>query len=160
MDAGAEGRGILDRVDNDDLAALGLDEHADAVILAVLVFLHAGVGFGVVEAGVGIEGVQHLRNGAVVDGLVGHVAGERLSVVPGHDVVDSTEGLEAVAEGGFVGSGLRTDLLAENHAAERADGKENDEGEEGAASADGHAVRNPRALVRRGAEKKRLYSQV
>ncbi len=60
---------------------LGLDGHADAVVLAVLVLAHLGEGLGVVEVGVGVEDVEHARDGAVVDGLVGLVGGHRLGVV-------------------------------------------------------------------------------
>ena len=152
---------FLDGIDDDDFAVLLHDEHADTVILAVLVFLHPGVGFGVVEAGVGIEGVQHLRDSAVVDGFVGHIAGEGLSVVLRDDVIDRAEGLEAIAEGGLVLGGLRADLLAEHHTAQRADGKEDDEGEEGATGADGHTDRgSSRAFVRRGGQEKATLQEV
>jgi len=47
----------------------------------VLVLAHLGVGFWIVEIGVGVEDVKHAGDGAIVDGLVGLVGVERLGVV-------------------------------------------------------------------------------
>ena len=79
---------------------LRLDGHADAVVAAVLVFAHLGEGLGVVEVGVGIQGVEHARDGAVVDGLVGLVRVELLGVVLLDDGVDVGEG-SAGCRGGW-----------------------------------------------------------
>ena len=94
--------------EDDDLGGavfvgLGLDAHADAVVLAVLVFAHLGEGLGVIEVGVGVQGVEHARDGAVVDGLVGLVGVQLVGVVLLDDGVDVGEGPEAVAQGGLVG---------------------------------------------------------
>src|SRR5580658_6384729 len=75
VDVRAEGRSVLKRIDDDDFAVLRLYDHADAVVLGVLVFPHAGVRFGVVEIPVGIERAQHAGDGDVVDRLVRHLAG-------------------------------------------------------------------------------------
>jgi len=51
---GFEGRSSLEGVEDDDLGfavrrRLRLDGHADAVVLAVLIFAHLGEGFGIVK---------------------------------------------------------------------------------------------------------------
>ena len=79
-DAGLIGRACLRRGRGRRLGlavliGLRLDAHADAVVAAMLVFAHLGEGLGIVEIGVRIEGVEHARDGAVVDGLVGLVGG-------------------------------------------------------------------------------------
>ena len=81
---------------------LRLDGHADAVVLAVLVFAHLREGLWIVEVGVGIEDVEHGRDGAVVDGFVGLVGGELFGVVLLDDGVDVGEAVERVAKGGLV----------------------------------------------------------
>ena len=117
------------------LLFLRLDDHAYAVVFAALVLLHLCVGFGVVEVGVRVESAQHFRNGAIVNDVVGLIAGERLSIVIGDDLVYAGELLQAVAEGGLVSRGLSADLLADEHAGQTAGGKEDDEREKSATSA-------------------------
>src|SRR2546430_6771782 len=46
------------------------DDHADAVVLAALVFPKQRKLLGIEETGMGIEHAQHARNGALIDGLI------------------------------------------------------------------------------------------
>ena len=103
-DAGFVGRACLQRGRGRRswFVRLRLDRHADAVVLAVLVFAHLREGLGVVEVGVGIEHVEHAGDGAVVDGLVDLVGVEVLGVVLLDDGVDIGEGVQGVAQGGLV----------------------------------------------------------
>jgi hypothetical protein len=89
MDAGPEGGRALGGIDDINLVVLLLDGHAHAVIVAVLLLAHLGVGLGVVEVGVRVEHPQHSRNRPVVDGQVGLVAGDRLGVVLLHQRIDA-----------------------------------------------------------------------
>ena len=98
MNAGAERGRVLVGRDHEDLVVLLLDDHADAVIVAALVFAQAGVGLGIVEMRVRIEHLQHAGDGAVVDGVIGLVAGDGLGVVLLHQRIDVGKGLQAVAE--------------------------------------------------------------
>ena len=134
-DAGLEGGSAFKGIEDDDLGlavggGLRLDGHADAVVLAVLVFAHLGVGLGVVEVGVRVEDVQHARDGAVVDGLVGLVGVHGLGVVLLDERVDVGEGVERVAQGGLVAGGLGGDLLVDERAEDGAGGEKECGGEE------------------------------
>ena len=144
-DAGFVGGGAFEGVEDDDLGlavwgGLRLDGHADAVVLAVLVFAHLGEGLGIVEVGVGIEDVEHAGDGAVVDGLVGLVGVEVLGVVLLDEGVDVGEGVEGVAQGGLVGGGLGGDLLVDEGAEDGAGGEKEGDGEECATSAGSHRL--------------------
>src|ERR1700737_1305649 len=70
--AGLVGGGPFKGIEDDDLRltvaigdGLGLDGHADAVVLAMLIFAHLGVGFWIVEVGMRVEDVEHARDGTV-----------------------------------------------------------------------------------------------
>ncbi len=130
MNAGAEGGRVLIGRDDVDLVVLLLDHHADAVVVAALIFAQVGVGLGIVEVRVRVEHLQHAGNGAVVDGVVGLVAGDGLGVVLLDERVDVGEGLEAVAELALVLRGLRADAALQHGAGDGADGEEDDDGEE------------------------------
>jgi len=87
---------------------------------------------------VGIEGVKHARDGAVVDGLVGLVGVQGLGVVLLDEGIDVGEGVKRIAEGGLVGGGLSGDLLVDQRAEHGARNKEEREREEGATCAGSH----------------------
>ena len=123
---------------------LRLDRHADAVVLAVLVFAHLGEGLWIVEVGVRIEDVEHARDGAVVDGLVGLVGGQLLRVVLLDEGVDAGEGVQAVTEGGLIRRGLGGDLLVDERTEKGAGCEEKGGGEECAAGAGSHGLGLPR----------------
>ena len=129
--------------DDVDLVALLLDDHADAVVVAALVFAHLGIGLGIVEVGVRIEHAQHAGNRAVVDGGVGLVAGDGLGVVLLHQRVHVGEGLQAVADLALVLRGLRAHLALHNAAHDRADGEEKNEAEKCPAGAGSHMREEP-----------------
>jgi hypothetical protein len=74
-------RGQDNDVQHSVLVRLRLDRHADAVVVAVLIFAHLGEGFGIVEVRMGVEDVKHAGNRTVIDGFVDLVAVERLGVV-------------------------------------------------------------------------------
>jgi len=95
--ARAEGRSAFVWCDDVDLIVLLLDDHADTVVVAALIFAHFGVGFGIVEVGVGVEDAEHSGDGAVVDCCIGPIAGNGLGVVLFDDGVYVSEGFEAVA---------------------------------------------------------------
>lgn len=144
-DAGLDGRRAVKGGEDDDLGGsflvgLGLNLHADAVVLAVLVFAHLGEGLGVVEVGVGVEDVEHAGDGPVVDGLVGLLGVELICIILLDEGVDVGEGMEGVAEGGLVGGGLGGDLLADDGADDGAGGEEDGSGEESASGTDGHEL--------------------
>ena len=136
--AGLEGRCAFKRTDHDNLVALRLNQHAYAVVLAMLVFAHLGVGFWIVKAGMGVEHAQHARDSPVVDGLFRFVAGQRLGVVLFHQVVNTGEGAQIVAQRGFVGAGLRAQPLAHHRAKEATNHKEEEDGEQKPSCAGGH----------------------
>src|SRR4029077_15236889 len=71
------------------------DDHADAVVLAALIFAEESELAGVKEIGVRVEHAEHARDGALVDGFV-DVNG--LGVVGLHHVQNARE----VADGGLV----------------------------------------------------------
>ena len=60
----------------------------------MLVFAHLGEGLGIEEVGVGIEGVEHTRNRAAVDGLINLVGVEVFGVVLLDDGIDVGEGVQ------------------------------------------------------------------
>ena len=142
MPARKDGRVLVGRNDV-DLVALLLDDHADAVVVAALVFAHLGVGLGIVEVGVRVEHAQHAGDGAVVDGGVGLVAVDGLGVVLLHQGVDVGKGLEAVADLALVLRGLRPDLALHHAAHNGADGEEDEEGEKCPAGAGSHRRKEP-----------------
>jgi len=144
-DSGLEGGRALERGKHHDVqdagfVRQGLDGHADAVVLAVLLLAHLGEGFGVVKVGVGVEGVQHAGDGTVVDGAVDLVGVQRLGVVLLDQAVDAGELVEGVAQGGLVGGGLGGDLVADEGAEEGAGCQKDGDGEESAAGAWGHRL--------------------
>ena len=146
--AGPVGGGALEGREDDDVddagfVGLGLDGHADAVVLAVLVFAHLGEGLWVVEVGVGVEDVEHPGDSAVVDGAVDFIGVEGLGVVLLDEGVDVGELVEGVAQGGFVGGGLGGDLLVDERADEGAGGQEKGDGEESATGTGGHLLGLP-----------------
>ncbi len=100
MNAGAISGRARERSNDDHFVVARPDGHADAVVLAALVFAQQRVGLGIEEIGVRIEHVQHARDRAVVDGLVGI---HRLGVVLLDEGVDVGELLEAVADVGVAG---------------------------------------------------------
>src|SRR5205814_6288963 len=103
------------------------DGHADAVVLAALVFAEERVRLGIKEVGVRIEDVQHAGDGAVVDRLIGI---HRLGIVLLDYAVNVSELAQAVAHIGVAaGRGRRSDLLPEQHA-EKATGDENKNNQE------------------------------
>ena len=129
-DAGLIGRGPFKGIEDDDLGlaaavagGLGLDGHADAVVLAVLVLTHLRVGLGVVEVGVGVKNVEHAGDGTVVDGLVGLVGVHRLGVVLLDEGVDVGEGAKIVAQSGLIAGGLGGNLLIDERAENCAGGE-------------------------------------
>src|SRR5208283_2935249 len=97
--AGAQAGVIGGRADvgrNDDgVVIAGSDDHAHAIIFAVLVFLEESELVGIEENGVGVEHTKHARNGTLVDGLV-RVHG--LGVV----VLNDGKNRGEVADGGLV----------------------------------------------------------
>ena len=142
-EAGLVGRGALKGREDDDLGGavlvgLGLNTHAHAVVFAVLIFAHLSEGLGIVKVGMRIQGVEHGRNGAVVDGLIRFVAGELFGVVLLDDGVDVSEVVEGVAKGVLVGGGLSGDALADQGAGDGTGSKEDGCGEKGATSAGCH----------------------
>jgi len=88
------GSANIRRHDNGVVFAWG-DDHADAVILAALIFAEKSKLAGVEEIGVGVEHAQHAGDGALVDGLVDI---DGLSIVVLDDVEDAGE----IADGGLV----------------------------------------------------------
>jgi hypothetical protein len=72
----------------------GCDDHADAVILAALIFAQKSELARVEEIGVGVKHAEHAGDGALVDGLV-DVDG--LGVIGLHDVQNAGK----VADGGL-----------------------------------------------------------
>ena len=91
------------RNDNDFIVARA-DRHAYAVVFAALIFAQQRVGLGIKEIGVRIEHVQHARNGAVVNGLVGV---HRLGIVLLDQAVHVGELPQAVTDVGVAARGCR-----------------------------------------------------
>src|SRR6185437_14200465 len=58
-------------VDDHPVVVVRPDFHTNAVVLAALAAHHFTVVVGVDKVGVRVQGVQHLRDGALVDGFVG-----------------------------------------------------------------------------------------
>ncbi len=147
MNAGAERGRVLVGRDHEDLGLavviLLLDDHADAVVVAALVFAQAGVGLGIVEVRVRVEHLQHAGNGPVVDGVIGLVAGDGLGVVLLYQGVDIGKGLEAVAELALVLRGLRTDAALQDGAGNGADHEKHGDKEERATGAGSHGQTEP-----------------
>src|SRR5260370_12829387 len=85
-DVGSHGDGVV---------LAGGDDHADAVVVAALIFAEESEVAGVKEIGVRVEHAEHAGNGALVHGFV-DVDG--LGVVGLHDVQNTGE----VADGGLV----------------------------------------------------------
>src|SRR5271167_2973678 len=100
-DAGAIGRSADEGSDDDNFIVARTDRHPHAVILAALLFAQLGIGFRIEEIRVGIELVQHARDGAVINRLVGI---HRVGIVLLDRVVNLGELLEAIADIG-VGAG-------------------------------------------------------
>src|SRR6202041_2833853 len=111
------------------------DDHADAVVAAALILAHAGVGLGIVKVGVGIEHAQDARNGAIVDGRLGLVAGDGLSVVLVNERIYIGERLEVVAKLALVCGGLSAHIALQHAANDSADAEEENYGEECATGA-------------------------
>ena len=112
-DAGAIGRGADEGSDHDDLVIARADRHAYAVILAALLFAQRGVRLGIEKVRVGVELVQHARDGAVINRLVGI---HRVGIVLLDLFIDFSELLEAVADVGVAaGRGCRADSLSKQH---------------------------------------------
>jgi len=144
-DAGFIRWSSFEGIEDDDLnlAAggwLGLNGHADAVVLAVLVLAHLGKSFGVVEVRMGIEDVKHAWNRAIVDSLVGLVRVEGFCVVLLDQGIDVGEGVEGVAQGGLITSGLGGNLLVDEGADDGAGCQKDGSGEECATSAGSHGL--------------------
>src|SRR5262249_46457243 len=101
------------RCDNNNFVVAWADRHPNAVVLAALIFSQERVRLGIEEVGVGIEHVQHARDGAVVNGLVGVY---RFGIVLLDDVVNGSELAQAVADVGIAARGCSgIDLLPEDH---------------------------------------------
>ena len=147
MNAGAEGGRVLIGRDDEDLGfaviVLLLDDHADAVVVAALIFAEAGVGLGIVEVRVRVEHLQHAGDGAVVDGVIGLVAGDGLGVVLLYERIDISKGLEAVTELALVLRGLRADAALQDGAGNGTDHEEHGDKEERATGAGSHRQTEP-----------------
>ena len=148
MNAGAERGRVLIGSDDVDLALaipviLLLDDHADAVVVAALIFAQAGIGLGIVEVRVRVKDLQHAGDGAVVDGVVGLVRGDGLGVVLLDKRVDVSEGFQAVAKLTLILRGLSANAALEKSAGHGADGEEESDGKEGAAGAGSHRRTKP-----------------
>ena len=111
-----ERRGALKWAYHHNLVTLRLNQHADAIVFAVLVFPHLGVGFGVVKAGMWIEDSQHPGNGPVVNGLARFISRQWLGIVLFDQVVDVGERTQIVAQRRFIGARLRAQPLADDGA--------------------------------------------
>ena len=115
--AGADARAISrssdERRDDDNLIIARADRHAYAVIFAALFFAQRRIGLGVEEIRVRIELVQHARDGAVIDRLVGI---HRVGVVLLDGLIDLGELLQAVADVGVAAGCGSPDLCAERRA--------------------------------------------
>ena len=142
-DAGPKGRRILIRRYHVHLVVLLLDQHAHAVVAAMLVFAHLGVGLGIVEVRVRVQHAQHAGNRPVIDGQVGLVAVDRLGVVLLHQRIHVGEGFQAVAKLAFISRRLGSHLALQNAAHNGADGKKENHGKHCAAGAGSHMQKEP-----------------
>ena len=142
VNAGAEGRRALIGREDVDLIILLLDHHAHAIVMAALVFAKARISLGIVEVGVRVEHLQHAGDGPVVDGVIGLVRRDGLGIVLFDERVDVRKVLEAVAELALILRGLRAHATLQDGAGQRAHSKEEDDGEECAASAGSHRQTN------------------
>ena len=98
MDASpVRGRVLVGR-NHVNFVVLLLDDHAHAVVAAVLLLAHPGKGLGIVEVRVRVQHPQHPWDGSVVDGQVGLFTVDRLGVVLLHLRIDAGERLEAIAQ--------------------------------------------------------------
>src|SRR5580658_7319187 len=123
---------------HDDLVVAWSHGHAYAVVFAALVFAHQGIGLWIEEIRVRIEGVEHARNRAVVDGLV---RVHRLGVVLLYDGVDVSELLQAVFDVGIAGKRrLLSGTLGKQDSEEATDHKEKSDKEERPASTTCHEI--------------------
>ena len=122
-----------ERRDHDGLAVERPHLHADAEVVALLVFAQELVIAGIEEIGVRVERAQHARDGALVDGFIGiHLVGEVLF----DQAIDAGEGFQAGAD--FVAAvadgGRRLDLGSEDAANEGAQENEAKKQEETSAA--------------------------
>ena len=125
-----------ERSDDDDFIIARTHRHADPVVLAALFFAEERVGLGIEEIRMGIEGMQHARNRAVIDGFV---SVDWLSVVLLDDVEHLGERLQAVPNVGVaVGQWGRSIPLCEEHAQKAAKDKNQYDKEERATSTTNH----------------------
>src|SRR5205823_119766 len=145
----------FERVEDDNLGfaasvadRLRLDGHTDAVVLAVLVLTHLGIGLWVIEVGMRVEDVEHSGNGAVVDGLVGLICVHRFGVVMLDQRIDNGEGVERVSQGGLIAGRLSGDLLVNERTKDRAGSEKKAGGEESAAGAGSHRLWLPQRADR------------
>ena len=83
----------------------------------------------------GIQGVKHPRNGAIVDGLIGVYW---LSVILLHHVIDVAKGAQAIAHVAVATGGSRSNLLTEEDAQKTAGDENKRNQEQRAASATYH----------------------
>ena len=99
------GRGSTERMDDHGLvgAGLGADQHANAVIHAVLLFAKGRKFFGIKEIRVRIEGAEHARDGPFIDGLIGL---EFIRVILVNDVVDLRKCFDTVTSDRHLRLGL------------------------------------------------------
>src|SRR5271166_2158869 len=113
-DAGAIGGSADEGSDDYDLIIARADRHSDAVVLAALFFAQRGIRLRIEKVRVRIELVQHARNGAVINCLVGV---HRVGIVLLDGFIDFGELFQAVADIGIgAGRGGRTDSLGKEHA--------------------------------------------
>ncbi len=121
-----------------DLVALLLDDHAHAVIMAALVFLHPGIGLRIVEVRVRVQYAQHPRNRPVVDRPIRLVAVQRLGIVLLDQCVYIAEILQVIADLALVFRRLGPHLALHHTAHNGANTEENNEEKDCAAGARGH----------------------
>ena len=112
-DSGAIGGAAHKGRNHDDFVVAWSNRHAYAVVLAALLFPQQGVGLGIEETGVRIEGVQHARDGPIIDGFI---RVHRLGVVLLDNVVDLGKRLQAVTNISVaIGQRCGAGLLREEH---------------------------------------------
>src|SRR5713226_3275864 len=98
---------------HDDLVVARADRHAHAVVFAALLFPQQGIGLRIKEVRVRIQRMQHSRDRAVINGLVG---AHRLGVVFFHRFINLGELLVAVPNVGIAaGRGCGADPLREDY---------------------------------------------
>src|SRR5437868_8738323 len=135
MNARAVGRRTHKRSYDNDLVVARADGHADAVILAALCYPKQGIGLGIEEIGMGIEGVEHARDGTVVDRFVRVY---RLSIVLLDDVINLGEGVETVADVSIASCGGGSNPLTKEHSQETTSYEDQNYEEKRATSATNH----------------------